>query len=34
MGAAWIAYRDSNKKPEPEAAAIPVKKATKHPVKK
>lgn len=34
MGAAWIAYRDSSKKPEPVREAIPVKKATQPPVKK
>jgi hypothetical protein len=34
MGAAWIAFRDSSKKPAPVAAVMPVKKATKSPVKK
>lgn len=34
MGAAWSAYRDSKKKPEPLATGLPVKKATKLPVTK
>jgi cytoskeletal protein CcmA (bactofilin family) len=34
MGAVWIAYRDSGRKPESGGAALPVKKATKPPLKK
>ncbi len=34
MGAAWIAYRDSRQEPEPVTAGLPIKKATKRPVKK
>ena len=34
MGAAWIAYRDSSKKPEPVMLVIPFKRAVKHLVKK
>ncbi len=34
MGAVWIAFQDSRKKPEPVAVVLPVKKATKRPVKK
>jgi hypothetical protein len=34
MGAAWIAYWDSGRKPESGGAVLPVKKATKPPLKK
>ena len=34
MGAVWIAYRDSHKQPEPVAEVVPVKKASKRPLKK
>ena len=34
MGAVWIAYRDSHKRPEPVAEVVPVKMASKRPLKK